>query len=58
MDEVIQIGVERPCEVALISALEDAIEGIAPGNMTPAEVLGCLDIVAKRFYNDFFDIYE
>lgn len=48
-----EIGVaKRPSSIALMTAIEDAIEDIAPDNMTPIEVLGVLDVVAKRFYDD------
>lgn len=43
---------DRPSSIALITSIEDAIEDIAPDNMTAIEVLGVLDVVAKRFYDD------
>lgn len=45
-------GPDRPDSVALMTALESAIDDIAVGKMTLIEVLGCLDIVARRFYED------
>jgi len=42
----------RPDSIALITAIESAIEEIATENMTPIEVLGVLDIVGKRFYEE------
>jgi hypothetical protein len=43
-------GPDRPDSIALITALEDAINEIASEKMTAIEVLGCLDLVGKRFY--------
>jgi hypothetical protein len=45
---------ERPFEITLYDALESAIYDIAPGKMTPIEVLGCLDKLSKDFYRDHF----
>lgn len=44
--------VDRPHQVALMTAIEDAIEQIAPENMTAIEVIGVLDVVKSRFYDD------
>lgn len=44
--------VDRPHQVVLITAIEDAIEQIAPENMTAVEVIGVLDVVKSRFYDD------
>lgn len=43
---------DRPSSIALMTAIEDAIADISPGNMTPIEVLGVLDVVSRRFYDD------
>lgn len=43
-------SVIRPHEVALINAINLSIDEIAVGNMTLAEILGCLDLVAKDIY--------
>ena len=43
---------ERPDSIALITAIENVIDDIAPGNMTPVEVLGVLELVKIRFFND------
>lgn len=43
---------KRPHSEALITAIEKAIEDIAADNMTPIEVLGVLDLVSKRLYED------
>jgi len=53
MGNVKKIGTPKsPSSIALMTAIEDAIEDIAPGNMTAIEVLGVLDVVARRFYDD------
>lgn len=46
---------DRPQTVSLITAIEDAIYEIAPGKMTPIEVLGCLDLIAKNFHSKNFN---
>lgn len=52
-DNVKQIKTpDRPESIALITAIEDAIDQIAPGKLTPIEVLGCLDLASKRFHED------
>jgi len=43
---------DRPDSVALITAIENAIDEIATDKMTQIEVLGVLDLVGKRFYED------
>ena len=43
---------DRPAEKALIDAIEKSIEDIAYGNMTLAEILGCLDLVSKQVYEE------
>lgn len=49
-DNVIQLGgVDRPLEVALLDALEDVINEIAPGNMTHIEVVGCLEMLKVKY---------
>lgn len=45
---------DRPDSVAFVEAVEDIIDAMAVGNMTPIEVLGCLDLVAKEFYKNHF----
>ncbi len=44
--------VDRPASMALMAAIEDSIEDIAPGKMTAIEVIGVLDVVSKRFFED------
>ena len=41
--------VDRPHAVALITAIEEAIDSIAINNMTPIEVYGCLHKVAAKY---------
>jgi hypothetical protein len=41
--------IDRPKTVSLISAIEDIVEEIAVGHMTPVEVYGCLHLVADRY---------
>ncbi len=43
---------DRPESIALMTAIEDAIEEIAPGKLTHYEVLGVLDAAGKRFYEN------
>ena len=43
---------DRPDSIALITAIEDAIDDIATEKMTAVEVLGVLDFVGKRFYEN------
>ena len=43
--------IDRPCTVSLISAIEDVIDNVAVGNMTPVEVYGCLHMVAAKYLN-------
>ena len=53
MPEVKKIKtVDRPDSVALITAIELAIDDIATEKMTVIEVLGVLDLVARRFASD------
>lgn len=42
-------GVDRPHTVALITAIEEAVDNIAIGNMTAVEVYGCLHLVAAKY---------
>ena len=44
----------RPHEVALVDAINKAINDIAEGNMTMIEILGCLDFVSKDIHLDFY----
>ena len=50
------IGVERPQEVALLTAIESAIEDIAGGNMTHIEVFGVLELVKLRLFDERLSI--
>jgi hypothetical protein len=43
---------DRPDSIALITCLENAIHEIATEKMTCIEVLGCLDYVSKKFYEN------
>ena len=43
---------KRPDSIALITAIEGAIDEIASDKMTPIEVLGVLDVVSKRFFDE------
>lgn len=43
---------DRPVSIALVTAIEDAIDDIATEKMTAIEVLGVLDFVGKRFYEE------
>lgn len=53
MGEIVKLNdTDRPHIVALISAIEKAIDDIAPENMAAIEVLGVLDYVSKRVYED------
>lgn len=45
---------DRPETVVLITEIEEVIYNIAPGKMTPIEVLGCLDLIAKNFHSKHF----
>jgi len=50
MDNVTAIKtVDRPHTVALITAIEEAIEEVALGNMTAVEIIGCLHMVAANY---------
>ena len=44
--------VDRPAGVALYTALENCIDEIAPDNMTSFEVLGVLNVLQQRFYDE------
>lgn len=44
---------DRPASVALTTAFEDAIENIATDQLTHIEVLGCLDFVSKKYYENY-----
>lgn len=49
-DNVTEIKtVDRPHTVALITALENAVEEVAMGNLTPMEVYACLHMVADKY---------
>ena len=43
---------DRPASIALVTAIEKAIDDIATEKMTAIEVLGVLDFVGKRFYEE------
>jgi hypothetical protein len=47
---------ERPDSIALITAIEDSITEIATGKMTAIEVLGVLELVSKRFYDEHLQV--
>lgn len=47
----------RPHEVALVDAINKAINDIAEGNMTMIEILGCLDFVSKDIHTSNLDFY-
>lgn len=40
---------DRPETPALITAIEDVIDEIAPGKMTPVEVVGVLEVVKAGY---------
>lgn len=46
------IGVDRPEQVALLNAITDAIEDIAPGKMTAIEIVGVLEMVKLQTYQE------
>lgn len=48
-----KVGVDRPEQVALLNAITDAIEEIAPGKMTTIEVLGVLEQVKLQTYTEY-----
>jgi hypothetical protein len=50
--------VKSPASIALIGAIEKQIEDIATDKMTPVEVLGVLDLVGKRFYEESLSVLE
>jgi hypothetical protein len=41
-----------PASISLMTAIEDAIEVVATGQLTPFEVLGVLDVVSKSFFEE------
>jgi hypothetical protein len=46
------IGVDRPDEVALLTAIENSIDDIATGKMTAIEVIGVLEMAKLKIYQD------
>lgn len=50
--------VDRPHSVAMMTAIEDVIEEIAPDNMTAIEVMGVLEVVKARFYDDKLSVIK
>lgn len=48
----------RPDSIALITAIEDVIDKIATDKMTAIEVLGVLDLVSKRFFEERLSIRD
>ena len=55
MADILKLScVDRPDEVALITAIENAISDIAVGKMTVCEVLGVLDYISKSIYSNSF----
>ena len=54
MSKVTKINaVKSPDSVALTTAIEDCINEIAMENMTPIEVMGVLELVKIRFFNEY-----
>ena len=47
---------DRPMEVALLDALEDAINDIAPGKMTHIEVVGCLEMLKVKYTQHMIEL--
>ena len=55
MGSVKSIGgdsVDRPAGVALYNEIERVIEDIATDAMTPFEVVGVLNVLTQRFYDE------
>ncbi len=50
--------VDRPHSVAMMTAIEDVIDEIAPEKMTAIEVIGVLEVVKSRFYDDKLSIIK
>ena len=48
----------RPKSVSLANAIENSIEDIAMGSLTPYEVLGVLDCCSKKFYEKYLSIHS
>lgn len=48
-----KIGIDRPAEVALMNAITDAIEEIAPGKLTAIEVIGVLEQIKLQTYTEY-----
>lgn len=49
----LEVGVDRPKEVALITAIEEVIEEVAAGEMTLVEILGVLSLVSNRAFIEY-----
>jgi len=49
---------ERPDSIALMGAIERCIDDIATEKMTPIEVLGVLDVVSKRLFEENLSIFS
>ena len=50
------IGIDRPKQVALLTAIESAIVDIAEGGMTHIEVLGVLELAKLRLFDERLSI--
>lgn len=46
---------DRPRSLALLNAIEKAISDIADNELTPIEVLGCLDLAARNFHESWIN---
>ena len=42
-------SIDRPAIIALMNAVEDVIDEIAPDKMTPVEVYGVLHFIAAKY---------
>ena len=59
MPEIAKIKtVDRPDSIALMTAIENAIDDIAPEKMTAIEVVGVLDVVKSRFYDQHLSVIK
>ncbi|MCZ6468045.1 MAG: hypothetical protein O6499_00160 [Candidatus Dadabacteria bacterium] len=48
----IEIGVDRPAQVALLDAIRKVIDEVSDGTMTTIEVLGVLDVIGRQIYKE------
>ena len=59
MDNVISFnGVERPHEISLMDAIEEAIDNVAAGKMTHIEVVGVLEMIKAKYTSHMVMIDE